>query len=161
MSDEKVYLKIEIPAEEEAAPAVDMPAAAPEDKTRLNVLGDRMADATRQLGEQATSGARQIWQEKGRPAVNAGLKWSGQKAAKQSGKVTAIIIERVTAEIKREAAEMPAKLTSDNVKQTAATTARRGLRWLSQAIAYLGSRLANGDAEGKNAGSNDMNRKQE
>ncbi len=152
MSDDKLYLKIELPDEE----AANLPASIPEEKTRLNALGDRMADATRQLGEQAAHAARHAWQEKGRPAVSAGLKWSGQKAAAQTSKVTTAVAERVTAEIKREAAEMPAKLTSDNVKQTAAATARRGLNWLSRTLAHLSQRLSDADSEAKNAGSNDL-----
>lgn len=156
MSDDKVYLKIELPDEEPAGPS----AATPAEKTRLNVLGDRLADATRQLGDQAAAAARQTWQEKGRPAVSAGLKWTGQKAAAQTSKVTAAVAERVTAEIKREAAEMPAKLTSDDVKQTASAAARRTLHWLSQTLAQLGKRLANADSQGENAGSSDTNHQQ-
>lgn len=155
MSDEKTYLKIEIPDEKEDT------AATAAEKTRLNELGDRMADATRQLGEQAAATARQVWQEKGRPAVSAGLKWSGQKAAEQTSKVTAAVAEKVTAEIKREAAEMPAKLSSDNVKQTAAVTARRSLHWLSQTLAHLSKRLSDADSERENAGKSNTNHPQE
>ncbi|MCA9939558.1 MAG: hypothetical protein KC418_13005 [Anaerolineales bacterium] len=138
MSDEKTYMKIEIPQEEEEK---GLPAARTAEKTRLNELGDQMAEATRQLGDQAAAAARQAWREKGRPAVRKGLRWGGRKVAEQSGKVTTAVTDRVTAEVKREMAEMPAKLTRDNVQETATTAARHGLRWLSQALARLAKRL--------------------
>lgn len=126
MADDKPYLKIEIPPEEEM-PA--RPQTNNELSTKLRQTGDQLAQTASQLVEQA------------KPKVAAGAKWGAQKVAEGTAKATTVVASRVAEQARQEAS----KISTEDVKRVAQKETVRGLRWLSAQLAKLAQRLQDKD----------------
>jgi len=151
MQDERDYLKIEIPDEEDA-PFVPEQSTKSRVKERAGAAGQQIADtagnAGRKVAGTAVSTAKKAWQSDARKKVTGEVK---RGAATVAGKTAAAVQDKMVktaeAQAKAQYEAMQTRIRETDWKHEAQTGTARGLRWLSQQIAKLAERFTPQDEE--------------
>ncbi len=141
MQEERDYLKIEIPVEEDA-PFVPEQAGTSRVKESAGRLAESAGNAGRQVTETAVSTAKKAWQSDARKKVTNEVK---RGASTVAGKTARVVQDKMvkTAEeqAKAQYEAMQTRVRETDWKHEAQSGTARGLRWLSQKFAELAERF--------------------
>jgi hypothetical protein len=135
MNEEKDYLKIEIPVEEEETPFV------PEQPqpTATSALLNTGVDAVK---KQATSAAKQAWDSDLRKKATKGMKRGATAVAAKSQKVVQERMVKAAEERARQQTEaLKTKIRETDWQHEAKQGTANGLRWLSAQLSKLAERF--------------------
>jgi len=153
MHDERDYLKIEIPEEEEA-PFVPEQSTKSRVKERAGAAGRQIADTAGNTGRQvagtAVSTAKKAWKSDARKKVTHEVKRGASTVASKTASVVQDkMVKTAEAQAKAQYEAMQTRIRKTDWKHEAQSGAVRGLRWLSQKFEQLAERFTQQDEEEK------------
>ncbi len=140
MQDERDYLKIEIPDEEDA-PFV------PEQSTGSRVK-ECAGTAGRQVAGTAVSTAQKVWQSDARKKVTHEVKRGASTVASKTARVVQDkMVKTAEEQAKAQYEAMQTRIRETDWKREVQSGTARGLRWLSQKFARLAARFTPQEGE--------------
>jgi hypothetical protein len=152
MQEEREYLKIEIPVEDET-PFVPEQAETSHVKERAGRLAESAGNAGKQVADTAVTTAKKAWQSDARKKVTGEVK---RGASTVAGKTARVVQDKMvkTAETQAKAQyeAMQTRIQETDWKHEAQTGTARGLKWLSLKLSELAERFTpKGDAKVEDA----------